>query len=121
MKYDDNNKQQQEIDEILVLMKVLYNRLQQTNLLKAEDREHLAYQTGEIVLACKKLYTEVTPFLATPESQKSECLFDFMVELRMNLLNLKDLIEDFEDSFMGSLTEPLETEKTSPGEGLNLN
>lgn len=110
MNQDNPENLQKEIDETLAIMEILYRRLNETNLLKTEEREHLAYQAGEIILSCKKLYLELIPFLTTPESQKAEPLFDFLVELRMNFLNLKDLIEDFEDSFLNSLTEPQEEE-----------
>jgi hypothetical protein len=116
------------------IYQVILSRLAKSQLLKAEQKETLAYRLAEIFVASRILYTQVLPVFvdgeqdgdperaavrrtdaqaglslsdATPEASDSsdEAILETLGEVRMNLLNLKDLVEDFEDVFLESLAE----------------
>lgn len=99
------------------IYQVIHSRLEKSELLKPEQKETIAYRLAELFVASRILYTQVLPaFLespgesdaATPKSapvDADEIILETLGEVRMNLLNLKDLVEDFEDVFLESLAD----------------
>ncbi|MCD6309331.1 MAG: hypothetical protein J7M18_01375 [Candidatus Eremiobacteraeota bacterium] len=93
------------IREEAVISAVISSRLNITNCLKQENREILAHRIAEILVSCKEIYTRVMPFLSEVQDPGYEQFFDFLMELRMNFLNLLDLVVEYEEAFLNSLEE----------------
>jgi len=74
--------------------------MKQEECLRPGDREAVAYRIAEVMVLAKQLYTEVLPRL-TGESEES--LFDELAGLRMALLNLRDLISEYDEAFLEAM------------------
>lgn len=108
--------------EEAALTVILKAKMQQQECLKAEDREQIAYRIAELIVASKNLYTKELPTLMQEQSSDSSFnLFNELAGLRMSLLNLRDLITDFDAAFLDSMTAERKASSTgefsTPGEG----
>lgn len=112
--HQDSTLSQQE----LAITGLLKARLNREETFQAEDRESLAYRVAEIMVASKSLYTEVLPRLLEPPAEGGYSAFEDLSGLRMTLLHLKDLIDDFEEAFMGSMASQREEEGVEPPDWL---
>lgn len=117
------------IEQEQAIQQVILSKLRPTALVRPEQQETVAYRLAEIFVAARQLYTDVLPrFLDLPappppangEAPADEKLegevFEVFGEVRMNLLHLRDLVEDFDDSFLESLNARLEDQQKAPSE-----
>ncbi len=116
---------------------VILSRLHAVNLVAPAQQEAVAYRLAEIFVASRQLYTHILPrFLEAPTeaanpppaskadpvappedaSATGPDLFEVFGEVRMNLLMLRDLVEDFEETFLASLSDSLESPTPRVGE-----
>ena len=98
------------IREEAIIANLITTRLNTVECMKPDNREILAHRMAEILLSCKDLYTRVLPFLSEVENPEYDQFFDFLIELRMNFLNIADLVLEYEEAFMNSLDEREEEE-----------
>lgn len=108
--------------EEAALTVILKAKMQQQECLKAEDREQIAYRIAELIVASKNLYTKELPTLMQEQNSDSSFnLFNELAGLRMSLLNLRDLITDFDAAFLDAMTAERKASATgefsTPGEG----
>ncbi|MBM3461333.1 MAG: hypothetical protein FJX76_04450 [Armatimonadetes bacterium] len=100
-----------------MVFQTIRTRLKGSPDLRDEQQEALAYRLAEIMVASRVLYTQVLPrFMEQNDADPLELLG----ETRMNLLNMRDLVEDFEESFLESLSDrqsEADEEPGSPGNG----
>ncbi len=98
-----------EIDsQQLAVMKMIFSRLENGGCLCPGEREAIAYRLAEIMTRAKDIYTKSLPRLIaveTKESDEPSDLFDELAGLRMELIHMKDLIEDYEDAFLVAMEE----------------
>lgn len=83
-----------------MITRSLFSRMKEEDCLRPGDREAVAYRIAEVMVLAKHLYTEVLPRL-TGESQES--LFDELAGLRMALLNMRDLVSEFDEAFLEAM------------------
>ncbi|MCD4782306.1 MAG: hypothetical protein K8T10_00595 [Candidatus Eremiobacteraeota bacterium] len=74
------------------------------------NTEILAYRLSEILITAKNLYTENFSELMEVDTSDSKKAWDVIMALRMNLLHLRDCIEDF-DTMMIQLMEDSEAQE----------
>lgn len=92
----------------LTVMKMIFSRLENGGCLCPGEREAIAYRLAEIMTHAKDIYTKSLPRLVaaeTNETPTSDELFDELAGLRMELIHMKDLIEDYEDAFLEAMEE----------------
>jgi hypothetical protein len=109
------------------IAQVVLSKLRRTTIVAPDQQETVSYRLAEILVAARTLYTDVLPaFLELPEraptSEEEQAdhddeVFEAFGEVRMHLLQLRDLVEDFEESFLESLNARLEAQKGEDGEG----
>ncbi|NDD29563.1 MAG: hypothetical protein EB084_15000 [Proteobacteria bacterium] len=109
---------QSQMEQEQAIRKVLLTRLRQTSIVQAPQQEIVAYRLAEIFVAARQLYTDVLPgFLELPEKSAPETaeggeeVFEMFGDVRMHLLHLRDLVEDFEEAFLESLSGRLEAQE----------
>ncbi len=95
----DSNEEKLLPQELLIT-KLLHQRMVEEECLQPGDRESVSYRIAEIFVAAKELYTKALPRLT---EDKALPLFEELTGLRMALLHLRDLVEDFDDSFMEAM------------------
>jgi hypothetical protein len=83
-----------------MITRSLFSRMKEEDCLRPGDREAVAYRIAEVMVLAKHLYTEVLPRL-TGESEES--LFDELAGLRMALLNLRDLVSEYDEAFLEAM------------------
>ncbi|MCL5036038.1 MAG: hypothetical protein M1269_02870 [Chloroflexi bacterium] len=91
------------IREEAIIANIIITRLNSVECMKPDNREILSHRIAEILMSCKELYTRVLPFLSEVENPGHDQFFDFLIELRMNFLNIADLVLEYEEAFMNSL------------------
>jgi hypothetical protein len=94
---------EKDMEETGIIMEACARRLLGLETLLNENREGLAYNIAEIMVAAKNLYTRELPQFLQMEGYSEEEVFDALVVIRMHLLNLKDLIDSYEESFLASI------------------
>lgn len=100
-----------DLPQELLITRLLFQRLEKEDCLRPEDRQSVAYRVSEIMVAAKDLYTESLPrLLQQTEEPEIYTALEDLTGLRMALLHLHDLISDFEDAFMDSMTHERETD-----------
>lgn len=92
----------------LAITGVLHRRLQADECLRPGDRETVAYRVAEIMVHAKSLYTEVLPRLLDEDEAEGYTMEEELAGMRMALLHMKDLIEDFEEAFMDAMAHQRE-------------
>ncbi|MHB2019619.1 MAG: hypothetical protein ACYCW6_21965 [Candidatus Xenobia bacterium] len=103
--------ERQELQEVQAIMSVLMERMEPIDLIRVDEREIIAYRMAEIFSAARNLYTQVLPRFVEQEQPEGKEIEDTFGEVRMNLLHIKDLIEEFEEAFLLSLSEKLEEQE----------
>ncbi len=101
------------IEQEQAVRKLIQARLAPLELVHPDQQEAISYRLGEIFVAAKTLYTDVLPRFMEEDNDEDET-FEVFGEARMNLLHLKDLIEDFEELFLESLSS---RQEEAEGEG----
>lgn len=104
----------QQMEEIQAIMGVLMSRLEPVELIKMDEREIISYRMAEIFSTARSLYTEVLPRFVNMQDAQSDDVFEAFGEVRMNLLHIKDLIDEFEEAFLLSLGTGLEEKENNP-------
>lgn len=94
----------------LVITRLLNQRMVDEDCLRPGDRESVAYRIAELMIAAKELYTRSLPRL-TEKQADSEPMFAELAGLRMAFLHLRDLVGDFEDSFMEAMVHQREEDE----------
>ncbi|MEW6280969.1 MAG: hypothetical protein AB1758_20315 [Candidatus Eremiobacterota bacterium] len=95
----------------MVITHALYSRMKAEDCLRPGDRESVAYRVAEVMVLAKHLYTEVLPRLMGQAPEPSgESLFEELAGLRMALLNLRDLVGDFDEAFLEAMHHQRETD-----------
>ncbi|MCR5661964.1 MAG: hypothetical protein K6G50_07535 [bacterium] len=91
----------------LAVMKLIFSRLENNGCLCPGGREAIAYRLAEIMTHAKDIYTKSLPRLVATETNSDEPsdLFDELAGLRMELIHMKDLIEDYEDAFLEAMED----------------
>lgn len=79
-------------------------RLEPCEAVEATQRDAMSYRLAEIFVASRVLYTQVLPRFMEA-SGDSDAALELLGEVRMNLLNMRDLVEEFEESFLESLVD----------------
>ncbi len=115
-----------ELDEeeqtTLAIMQLLAQRLSEDDCLAEGHRGSLAYRLAEIMVCAKDLYTKALPRLIIDKEERSPLgalgqeasanssgeapgtsIFDELAGVRMLFMRLRDLIDDFDDSFMEAM------------------
>jgi len=92
---------QKKLEEEYIITRVLKERLSLTKELATEEHEALAYRFAQLLTAAKSLYLEILPRITN--AQDGDELWDLLVEVRMNLLHIRDLVEDYEACFLGAM------------------
>lgn len=111
------------------IQQVILSKLKRSTLIQVEQQEIVAYRLAEIFVAARQLYTDVLPrFLELPDTapqppddadedgEEEDEVFEVFGEVRMNMLHLRDLMEDFEESFLESLSGRLGTQEGESAE-----
>ena len=86
----------------LVITGVLHRRLAAEDCLRPGDRESVAYRIAEIMVAARSLYTELLPRLMDEDAAEGYSMFEELAGARMAFINLKDLLDDFDEAFLES-------------------
>ena len=120
-------------EALLAIVDLLKHRLDAENFLHSRDRESVAYRLAEIMMCAKDLYTKRLQCLtaehderpqmgllgtdtppADPDSEAASVpeitVFDDLAYTRMHLIRLRDLICDFDGSFMEAMAAQREEE-----------
>lgn len=97
----EEKQQDLEISQDLIITSVIEDKLNHEEVLKAEDRQTIAYRIAEIMTTSKDLYTEGLADILEPKSEHNA--LEQLSGLRMSFLHLKDLIEEFEESFLKAM------------------
>lgn len=84
-------------------------RLSPVDVVRGDQQEMIAYRLSEIFVAARSLYTDILPRFLEDERGGEDAVFEGFGEVRMHLLQMRDLIADFEEAFLESLTEHQET------------
>lgn len=82
---------------------ILQAKLTAQECLRETDRQLVAYRIAEIMVAAKELYTKELPRIASDDGSLEESdvdIFQELAGLRMSFLHVRDLITDFDESFM---------------------
>lgn len=128
LKVRELDSAQSQMEQELAIKQVILTRLRRTTIVQAPQQEAVAYRLAEIFVAARQLYTDVLPgFLELPEPASAneaeeapseggtaatdaldDRTFELFGEVRMNLLHLRDLVEDFEETFLESLSGRLQ-------------
>lgn len=97
--------------------KSLKARFDKENYLKPDDRNTLAYRVAEIMVHSKELSQTTLPrILGESESLSVE---EEVLGLRMALIHLKDLIDEFEGAFMDSMMAERDPSTKEDGDWLD--
>lgn len=97
---------------------VLSQRLAREECLRPGDRETISYRVAELMVASKNLYTEVLPRLLEQDGASTYTAFEDLAGMRMALLHMRDLIEDFEEAFLEAMANQREDDGVeTEGEG----
>lgn len=122
---------QSQIEQEQAIKQIILSRLRRTTIVQAPQQEGVAYRLAEIFVAARQLYTEVLPgFLELAEKpaddgavvdpgapdDADDRVFEVFGDVRMNLLHLRDLVEDFEETFLESLSGRLQRQDGRSGE-----
>ena len=91
-----------------IITRILHQRLEKEQKLSAGDRESVAYRISEIMVCAKDLYTHSLPRLLQEGTQESNCIEEEITGLRMALLHLRDLVTDFDNTFLEAMTHERE-------------
>ncbi|HEY4003130.1 MAG TPA: hypothetical protein VGO93_29950 [Candidatus Xenobia bacterium] len=111
---EPTSDERSDLHEIQTIMDVLMHRLEPVDLIKLDEREIISYRLAEIFATARNLYTAVLPrFVDMPRADADE-VFEAFGEVRMNLLHIKDLIDEFEEAFLMSLGTRLEEKEQEP-------
>ena len=110
--------------EELAITRVIYKHLQAQNCLRPGERESVAYRLAELMVAAKDLYTDVLPHLLQggeddydPQTEGEETpIFRELSRVRMALIHLRDLIADFDESFMEAMASQREIDAQNRAE-----
>ncbi len=99
-----------------LITKHLFARMREEDCLRPGDRESVAYRIAEVMVLAKQLYMETLPRLM---GETEETLFDELAGLRMALLNLRDLVSEFDESFLEAMLHQREADadETPENEG----
>ncbi len=92
----------------LAVMKMIFSRLENDGCLCPGGREAIAYRLAEIMTHAKDIYTKSLPRLVAAEIKESDetsDIFDELAGLRMELIHMKDLIEDYEEAFLEAMED----------------
>lgn len=111
-------------NEELAITRVIYKHLQAQNCLRPGERESVAYRLAELMVAAKDLYTDVLPHLLQggeddydPQTEGEETpIFRELSGVRMALIHLRDLIADFDESFMEAMASQREIDAQNRAE-----
>ena len=103
--------ERRDLEEVQAIMAVLMERMEPIDLIRTDEREIIAYRMAEIFSAARNLYTYILPRFVEHEQPDGQEIEDTFGEVRMNLLHIKDLIEEFEEAFLLSLAEKLEEQE----------
>lgn len=89
---------------------ILQSKLTLQDCLRENDRQLVAYRIAEIMVAAKELYTKELPRIAADRAETEEDvdIFSELAGLRMSFLHLRDLITDFDESFMIAMSHQRE-------------
>ena len=98
---------------------ILQSKLQAQDILREEDRQLVAYRIAEIMVAAKELYTKELPRLASEKAEPDSDLFSELAGLRMSFLHIRDLITDFDEAFMISMSHVREDDEDDESEDEN--
>ena len=92
---------------------ILQSKLTLQECLRENDRQLVAYRIAEIMVAAKELYTKELPRIAADRAETEEDvdIFSELAGLRMSFLPLRDLITDFDESFMIAMSHQREDDE----------
>lgn len=86
----------------------LFSRMREEDCLRPGDRESVAYRIAEVMVLAKQLYVESLPRLM---GESTETLFNELAGLRMALLNMRDLITEFDEAFLEAMLHQREADE----------
>ncbi len=95
-------------EQELAITGVLHRRLQAEECLRPGDRESVAYRIAEIMVHAKSLYTQVLPRLMEEDAAEGYTLFEELAGARMAFVQMKDLVEDFDEAFLEAMAHQRE-------------
>ena len=119
---EEGGELNEEEQTTLAIMQLLAQRLREEDCLAEGYRGSLAYRLAEIMVCAKDLYTKALPRLIIDKEERSQLgalgqeeptdsagketsasIFDELAGVRMLFMRLRDLIDDFDDSFMEAM------------------
>lgn len=127
----------EECQTTVAIVNLIKHRLDTEDFLNTKDRESVAYRLAEVMMCAKDLYTKRLKCLTAdseeraqmgilgedtppedPDNPKSSAeakeqsisVFDDLAYTRMHLIRLRDLISDFDGSFMEAMAAQREDE-----------
>lgn len=89
-----------EIGEEGTLMTVISERLQAMDFFHDEDVSVLSYRLAQILITCNMLQADILPRFSAPLPREQEEALDGLMEIRINLQYLRDLIGEFDEAFV---------------------
>lgn len=136
----DNTEDWDDCDEecqtTVAIVNLIKHRLDREDFLNSKDRESVAYRLAEVMLCAKDLYTKRLKCLTADSEEREQMgllgedtppedpeksgeaetaepdfsVFNDLAYTRMHLIRLRDLISDFDGSFMEAMAAQREEE-----------
>jgi hypothetical protein len=111
----DDSEFLQEIREEEQALGLILKRVCNLKDLNENFKEVISYRIAEILITSKNLYTSVFSDFLKREPSNTEAILESLVEMRMSFLHLRDLIDDFEFSFLKALEKEEDEETKDEG------
>lgn len=97
------------IEQEQTVRELIQARLAPVDVVRGDQQEMISYRLAEIFVSARSLYTHVLPRFVEEERPGEDAVFEAFGDVRMHLLHMRDLISDFEEAFLESLTEHQES------------
>ncbi|MCE1248610.1 MAG: hypothetical protein LWY06_18380 [Firmicutes bacterium] len=112
----ENDKLQRTLDEEQMLKDVLKRRFAALGSYSPNDAEILAYRLAEIVVCSKNLYLHDFNELVEKHDGDEQETWNSVMGMRMNLLHIKDCIEEFDIMLLELMEGKDEEDEDEEGE-----
>jgi len=102
--------------EVESMMAALYPHLMDLDFFQEETLGEISFRLAEIMVAAKNIYTRALPAFIDSHAQGSESSLESLMEMRMSLAFLRDVIEGYEECLLNSINVSEESEVDDEGE-----
>lgn len=93
---NENKDLEKVIAEENAVKDIVRKKISALNSYESHNVEILAYRLAEILTSAKNLYTEYFPELMKADTEDEKAVWEALTALRMNLLHIRDCVEDFD-------------------------